>query len=143
MQIAKKTLRMPDAAVGIMPGPDKDESREILKAAGWPDKRIADWEGYKGNPPGGGGKLRKFMIIYRIIYANGHVGPRSPRTASFGRDGLEAEGNLIDMVHTDEHLKPRDQVDIIRADEEPAKEMLKEQQDGRALMRVDRRGLIR
>jgi len=39
-QIAKKTLRMPDAMVGVMGGPDKDESRKHLKKMGWTDSQI-------------------------------------------------------------------------------------------------------
>jgi hypothetical protein len=39
-QIAKKTLRMPDAMVGVMGGPNKDESRKHLKKMGWADEQI-------------------------------------------------------------------------------------------------------
>ena len=42
--IAKKTLRMPDAMVGVMGGPDKDESRRHLKKMGWTEKQIHDHE---------------------------------------------------------------------------------------------------
>ena len=40
IQIAKQTLVMHDAAVGVMGGPSKDEAREILRAAGWSDAKI-------------------------------------------------------------------------------------------------------
>lgn len=60
--IAKKALRMPDAMVGVMGGPDKAQSREILKAAGWSDKKIEAWETYDGEMPRGnpasGGKVK-------------------------------------------------------------------------------------
>lgn len=39
-QIAKKTLRMPDAMVGVMGGMNKDEARKHLKTQGWDDKKI-------------------------------------------------------------------------------------------------------
>jgi hypothetical protein len=39
-QIAKKTLRMPDAMVGVMGGMNKDESRKHLKKMGWTDSQI-------------------------------------------------------------------------------------------------------
>lgn len=51
IKIAKKTLRMPDAAVGIMGGPDKAESRDILLRAGWTAQRVANWENYRGPGP--------------------------------------------------------------------------------------------
>jgi len=43
-QIAKKTLRMPDAMVGVMGGMDKEESRRHLKKMGWSDQRIKQHE---------------------------------------------------------------------------------------------------
>lgn len=43
-QIAKKTLRMPDAMVGIMGGPNKEDSRKHLKKIGWTDKQLHDHE---------------------------------------------------------------------------------------------------
>jgi hypothetical protein len=45
LRIAKDTLRLSDAGARIMGGPTKEESREILKRAGWSDARIAKWEG--------------------------------------------------------------------------------------------------
>lgn len=42
--IAKKTLRMPDAMVHIMGGPNKEESRNHLKKMGWTVKQIHDHE---------------------------------------------------------------------------------------------------
>lgn len=31
LRIARRTLKMPDAMVGVMGGPNKEESREIIK----------------------------------------------------------------------------------------------------------------
>lgn len=42
--IAKKTLRMPDAMLGVMGGPSKEDSREHLKKMGWTQKQIHDHE---------------------------------------------------------------------------------------------------
>lgn len=42
--IAKKTLRMPDAMVGVMGGPNKDDARAHLKKIGWTQKQIHDHE---------------------------------------------------------------------------------------------------
>jgi Zn finger protein HypA/HybF involved in hydrogenase expression len=44
LAIAKKTLRMPDAMVGVMGGMNKDEARAFLKSIGWSDKQIAALE---------------------------------------------------------------------------------------------------
>ena len=44
LAIAKSTLRMSDAGARIMGGPTKEESREILRRAGWSDARIAQFE---------------------------------------------------------------------------------------------------
>lgn len=43
-QIAKKTLRMPDAMLGVMGGPSKEDSRKHLKKMGWTEKQIHDHE---------------------------------------------------------------------------------------------------
>ena len=40
IEVAKKTLRMPDAMVGVMGGINKEESRRILREKGWTDKQI-------------------------------------------------------------------------------------------------------
>jgi len=42
--IAKKTLHMPDAMVGVMGGPNKEEARAHLKKMGWTDKQIHQHE---------------------------------------------------------------------------------------------------
>jgi hypothetical protein len=43
--IAKKTLRMPDAMLGVMGGMSKADARQILSAeAGWSDAKIARFE---------------------------------------------------------------------------------------------------
>jgi hypothetical protein len=42
--IAKKTLRMPDAMLGVMGGPSKEDSRKHLKKIGWTQKQIHDHE---------------------------------------------------------------------------------------------------
>lgn len=39
-RIAIQTLKMHDAAVGVMGGMDKDEAREFLKSIGWSDAKI-------------------------------------------------------------------------------------------------------
>lgn len=42
--IAKKTFRMPDAMLGVMGGPSKEDSRKHLKKIGWTQKQIHDHE---------------------------------------------------------------------------------------------------
>lgn len=42
--VAKKTLRMPDAMVGVLGGQTKEEAREHLKKMGWTKKQIHDHE---------------------------------------------------------------------------------------------------
>lgn len=45
-KIAKSTLRMPDAMVGVMGGMNKDQARQFLSdRAGWSGQRIAQHEG--------------------------------------------------------------------------------------------------
>jgi hypothetical protein len=44
LEIARRTLLMPDAMVGVMGGPTKDEARAFLRSIGWSDKRIQNWE---------------------------------------------------------------------------------------------------
>jgi xanthine/CO dehydrogenase XdhC/CoxF family maturation factor len=44
LNIAKKTLRMPDAMVGVMGGMNKADARKFLKSIGWTDKQIANLE---------------------------------------------------------------------------------------------------
>ena len=44
LAIARSTLRMSDTGAMIMGGMTKEEARQFLRAQGWSDKRIADWE---------------------------------------------------------------------------------------------------
>jgi hypothetical protein len=44
LNIAKRTLRMPDALVAIAGGMNKAEAREFLKRIGWTEKRIEQLE---------------------------------------------------------------------------------------------------
>lgn len=46
-KIAKQTLRMPDAMVGVMGGGSKEDARAHLKRVGWSDKQIHRHEHYK------------------------------------------------------------------------------------------------
>lgn len=41
IRIAKATLRLTDAAVGVLGGPDKIEAREILRKFGYSEEKIA------------------------------------------------------------------------------------------------------
>lgn len=45
--IAKRTLQMPDAMVGVMGGMDKGTARKFLKEIGWSDKEISNLESGK------------------------------------------------------------------------------------------------
>ena len=45
LNIAKKTLKMNDAAVGVMGGMSKDEARSFLQKIGWSDQKIKKFEG--------------------------------------------------------------------------------------------------
>lgn len=49
LNIAKKTLRMPDAMVGVMGGMDKDDARKFLKKIGYSDREIKKMEENKLN----------------------------------------------------------------------------------------------
>ena len=44
LKIAKDTLKMPDAMVGVMGGMNKDQARKFLKSIGWKDSQIKKLE---------------------------------------------------------------------------------------------------
>jgi len=44
MNIAKKTLQLSDAGARILGGMSKEEAREVLRKAGWSERRIENAE---------------------------------------------------------------------------------------------------
>ena len=73
--IALKTLRMPDAMVGVMGGMDKEQAREFLKEIGYTDAqvrrlearqidcRIAVAQGLKIRPDKMGSHMNVFAVL--------------------------------------------------------------------------------
>ena len=61
VKIALKTLRMPDAMVGVMGPPTKEQARETLKSVGYSDATIAKYEGPQEFRESEGGKENPYV----------------------------------------------------------------------------------